>query len=568
MTDSEATRKTKLTILRDRLEVNDGPGGKSTAFINNDIVPLEPARRLWGPVSFAGFWLVCSVNISNWTMGSALISLGPNVRQCVAAIIVGNIIVGIGVVLTGAPGAKWHIPFAVTCRSTWGMWGSFFPLANRQILSFTWSACQSYFGARCVRILIGSMVPSFYKWSQPLAGGTLDSATLVSFVIFVLLQMPLLLVRPQHYRNPFLYFSGAVSLLCVVMLTWAMAKAGGAGALVRDSSAISGVTQVHGTKLSWAMLYAVNTVIGSICAGMLNQSDYSRYARKPYDQVWAQALAIPLSRTFCGTIGIIVTSCAAQWWPDKGLLWMPPDLLEQIQANDNVGKTRLAVFLAALVFLSSQLGINVADNLTASGIDLASMFPRWMTIRRGAYFTALVSVLIQPWQLLNGSSVYLSVMGSYGVFLGPLTGLLIADYHVVRQRKLKLSHLYEATPETTYSFFCGFNPRALLAWVLGVLPAFPGFVHNVSHKGDFTNYNVGWSRLFHFCWLIGLTISAFVFTALCYVWPPQGLGHVDDYDVFGTFGQAEAARGSGEKESPDEKGAKEGSQQVTVVELV
>lgn len=167
---------------------------------------------------------------------------------------------------------------------------------------------------------------------------------------------------------------------------------------------------------------------------------------------------------------------------------MPPDLLEQIQANDNVGKTRLAVFLAALVFLSSQLGINVADNLTASGvsaglpgftysteltiprplsqIDLASMFPRWMTIRRGAYFTALVSVLIQPWQLLNGSSVYLSVMGSYGVFLGPLTGLLIADYHIVRQRKLKLSHLYEATPETTYWFFHGFNRESKYAKVM------------------------------------------------------------------------------------------------------
>lgn len=276
------------------------------------------------------------------------------------------------------------------------MWGSFFPLANRQILSFTWSACQSYFGARCVRILIGSLAPSFYDWKHPLAGGTLDSATLVSFVIFVLLQMPLLLVRPQHYRDPFLYFSGAVSLLCVIMLIWAMAKSHGAGALVHDSSKASGVTQVHGTKLSWAMLYAINTVIGSICAGMLNQSDWSRFARKPYDQIWAQALAIPLSRSFCGTIGIIVTSCAAQWWPEKvsmrarraaaresthrqlntscltrlqGLLWMPPDLLEQVQMTDNVSKTRAAVFFAALIFLSSQLGINVADNLTASGVS-------------------------------------------------------------------------------------------------------------------------------------------------------------------------------------------------------
>lgn len=107
MTETNPAFKGKLATLRDRLEVKNELGLKSTPFINNDIVPLEPARRTWGPVAFAGFWLVCSVNISNWTMGSALISLGLNVRQCVAAIIIGNIIVGMGVVLTGAPGAKW-----------------------------------------------------------------------------------------------------------------------------------------------------------------------------------------------------------------------------------------------------------------------------------------------------------------------------------------------------------------------------------------------------------------------------------------------------------------------------
>lgn len=216
-----------------------------------------------------------------------------------------------------------HIPFAVVNRAAWGVYGFFFPLINRIILNFTWHATQQYFGARCLRVVIGSIWPSFYNLDTPLAGGTLDTSTIVAFVLFTLVQLPLVWVRPEHYRKPFFCASVAVCLLCVVLLIWAMATAGGAGALVHDASMVSGVSAIHGSKYHWAMMYGVTTTLGAICAGMLNQSDYTRYAQKTMDPVWAQLFSIPVGRILCSFIGIVVTSCAAQWWPEKGLLWMP-----------------------------------------------------------------------------------------------------------------------------------------------------------------------------------------------------------------------------------------------------
>lgn len=516
-----------LQDLLKKLEPASPQIHKTSAFINDDIAPLPPSRRTWSAWSFVGFWLIVSINISNYTIGSSLIGLGLNVGQSAAAIVIGNTIVGIATCLTGAPGSRWHIPFAVINRSTWGMYGSFFVLANRCILSFTWHACQSYFGARCVRVLIGSLAPSFYNLNASLAGGTLDSSTLISFVIFSILELPLLWLKPEYYKKPFFIFSCSISTLCVVMLIWAMARAGGGGALMHDASAVAGVTAVDGLDYVWAMVYANSTVLGSICAGMLNQSDYTRYARKTNDPVLAQLLSIPISRIFTGMVGIIVTSCAAQWWPEKGLLWMPQDLLTQVQMSEPTSGTRAAVFFAALIFTCSQLSMNASDNAIPSGIDLTSMFPKYLTIRRGAYLTAIISVLIQPWQLLNGSSIYLTVMGSYAVFIAPLTGTMVADYFLVRHRKLKLTELYNPTPASMYWFTMGLNWRAVVAWSCGVLPMLPGFIHYVQARGKLDGYNTGAIRLFQLSWPFGFAMSAVTFAVLSYFFKPVGLGGVD-----------------------------------------
>ena len=85
-------------------------------------------------------------------------------------------------------------------------------------------------------------------------------------------------------------------------------------------------------------------------------------------------------------------------------LWSPSDLLVAIQ-EQNGSKGRAASFFLAVAFIISQISINVVGNVLAGGLDVASIFPRYINLRRGAYILAALSVAPNPWkQLANGST--------------------------------------------------------------------------------------------------------------------------------------------------------------------
>ena len=139
-----ATLGLQIRKLVRRLEVEQKNvyQGKSTAWINHDIVPLPPSRRTWGSWSFVGFWLLTGLNISGWTTASSLLGLGLNVWQAMISVIVGYLIVACAVVGNGFVGAEWHVGFPIYNRFVWGMYGSFFPLLMRILLSLVWYGVQ------------------------------------------------------------------------------------------------------------------------------------------------------------------------------------------------------------------------------------------------------------------------------------------------------------------------------------------------------------------------------------------------------------------------------------------
>ena len=137
---------------------------------------------------------------------------------------------------------------------------------------------------------------------------------------------------------------------------------------------------------------------------------------------------------------------------------------------------------------------------------------------------------------MNGTSNFLSVMGGYAVFLGPFTGVMFADYYIIRKRLLKLSDLYEESERSIYWYTHGINWRAPVAWVMGVWPILPGFVQWIR---DPAVEMPGWSKAYYFSWVLGCAISMAVYVGLTYAFPIQGVGIVDDEDVFGTFDKVE-----------------------------
>ncbi|KAH7174874.1 NCS1 nucleoside transporter [Fusarium flagelliforme] len=531
-----------------KFEVQRDEDADVDIYVNKDTRPLPPSRRPYGPWEFVGLWMVTgSFNVGGWTTGSALISLGLNVWQSMLAIVVAHTIAGLLCVAGGHPGAKWHIGFPLWMKQNWGIWGYLFPMAIRVFLSFVWTSTNVWYGCQCLKVLLTCIWPSFRDLNTELAGGTMQTCDIVSFVLYLVLCVPLVALSPENYRKPFFVASTTVAATVFALLIWSTVKAQGGGALLADVSGVSGIATAKGGQLGWAFVAAITANIGGIATHMWSQSDYTRYARKPGDQILAQLIMVPLGTIVVGCIGIICTSCAATLYPDnEKLLWQPYVFLDTIREQENNQGARAGVAFASIAFMFSQFGMVVASNLVVAGIDLAALLPRWFTIRRGAYATLASAFIMQPWSLLNSATNFLTVVGSFNVFLGPLMGIMFADYFILRKRTIKLTELYANSQESIYWYSKGWNWRAAIAWGLGVWFLLPGLAQRGMDPKGFWG---GWTRLYQIGWFAGCFVSGTIFLGLDYFWPmPEKLA-VDDMDYFGTFGDADVLQGFEEKGS-------------------
>jgi len=522
--------------LLHRLEVQGANDDSSATAANLDMRPLPLSRRTFGPWEFVSLWVITgSFNIGGWTTGSSLIALGLNVWQCMLTVIVGNILVGIFCVLSGAPGAKWHIPFPIISKAPWGLRGYLFVVVQRLFLAMIWFSTQVYWGGQCFKVLITAMSPSFANVNKPLASGTMTTGDFISFILFTIAYLPFMWIKPEKYKIPFL-----ISCLCIiptifVCLVWFTATAGGAGKFVNDVSEIKGITQATGSHLAWMLILGICTNISSISVHIFVQSDYTRYARKPKDQLLAQLVMVPSGTIVVALVGILCTSCAAQLFPESQgtLLWEPYRLFSALQQHyDNSPRSRAAAAFGSLSFMIAQFGMVVANNGLSAGIDLSALFPRYFTIRRGMWLMAALAFVVQPWRLLNGAGKFLNVLGGYGVFLGPMTGIMFGDYFLARKRLFKLSDLYGTNSTSIYWYWNGVHWRAAVAWVMGVWLTLPGFVQRVQ---DPTVELPGWSHMYYMSWPLGTLVSMMTYYLLHRLTPIFGIGLIDDLDCFQTF---------------------------------
>jgi NCS1 family nucleobase:cation symporter-1 len=184
------------------------------------------------------------------------------------------------------------------------------------------------------------------------------------------------------------------------------------------------------------------------------------------------------------------------------------------------------------------LAINVIDNAFSAGFDMAGLFPKYINIRRGAYVGLVLSIALCPWELLSSAATFISVLSAYSVFLGPMIGIQIADYWILRERRIKLSDLYHNRPDGVFYYYKGVNWRSFVSWVIGWASQIPGFAHAVNVNIDVP---VGCTRLYYLAFPLGFVISFLAHLALNKAFPPQGLGTIDLFDYYGTFTREEAA---------------------------
>ncbi|EXJ78274.1 hypothetical protein A1O3_09435 [Capronia epimyces CBS 606.96] len=507
--------------------------GESSVWINDDIRPLPPSRRLWDMWAYISFWAINQIALSNWQIGASLIAVGLSVWQTMIAVIIGKIIISGVAICNGAIGARWHIGFPVLSRGIWGVYGAYIIIVQRIVLSLTWFAVQSWTGGLCVTAVLSSIFSSFHHMHNTLPeSANTTTKNLVGWVVYNIITIPILYIPPEKTRR-LLYVMNTISVITLIsIMIYVLSTAGGAGPLLSAPA-----TAKSGSQLGWAIVQGITTVIGGIAVGLTNQADYSRFARRPGDQIFGQWFSILTLGTILPLFGCLTSSASVKLYGEA--YWNPPDLLLRWLDDDYNSKARAGAFFAGVGLVVCQLAINTIDNAFSAGMDMAGFVPKYFNIRRGAYFALVLSIAMCPWELLASAGTFISVMGAYSVFLGPMCGIQICDYFLIRRRRVKLSDLYTPSSSGIYYYFRGVNLRAFAAWVCGWAPQLPGFIANVNSSVSVPKASM---EMFYLAFPLGLAISFTIYYVLNRVFPPQGVGEYDDVDYYGTFSLDEGAQ--------------------------
>lgn len=213
---------------------------------------------------------------------------GLSVWQAILATLIGKIIIALVAIFNGYVGAEWHIGFPVLSRYVWGPHGAFAHIVQRIVLGLVWFAVQSWTGGLCVAVILSAIFPSFHTLPNVFpAGSNLKTKQFVGWVLFNVAQAPLLYIPPHRIKRVLHFLNASSALTLVAMMIWAMTAAKGGGPLLSQ-----GNKPMTSWDLGWSIVSAVTTVIGGIAVGLTNANDYSRFARRPGDQVFGQWFSI------------------------------------------------------------------------------------------------------------------------------------------------------------------------------------------------------------------------------------------------------------------------------------
>jgi NCS1 family nucleobase:cation symporter-1 len=465
---------------------------------NADIAPVPASARRWGLASFAALWVSMSACIPTYMLASSLIGGGMNWWQAVLTIFLGNLIVLVPMILNAHAGTKYGIPFPVYCRASFGTIGANVPALLRALVACGWFGIQAWIGGDAIYKILAVFEPGLLGGPAIPALG-INTAQWICFLFFWGINMWVIYRGIDTIRFLLNIKAPLLIALGLLLLWWTWNKAGGLGPILSQPSVFD-AGQPKAGKF-WAYFFpALTGMIGFWATLSLNIPDFSRYAKSQRDQVVGQALGLPTTMALYSFIGVAVTSATTIIFGET--LWNPVDVLTRFESP--------VILITAMVSLCiATLATNIAANVVSPANDFAHVAPRWISFRTGGYITGVLGVLMMPWKLVADPNGYIfKWLIAYSALLGPIGGILIADYFVWRHRTLNLAALYRADGE--YRFSNGVSLVALLALVAGVVPSLPGFLEEVKLvKVGVVPAFLG--DLYHYAWFIGFAVAFVVY---------------------------------------------------------
>ncbi len=449
-----------------------------SALYNADLAPIPKTRRSWGVYNYASLWIAMSVCIPTYMLASGLIAGGMSWKQAIGTILLGNLIVLIPMLLNAHAGAKYGIPFPVLVRASFGVRGANIPAVLRALVACGWFGIQTWIGGQAIYSMLKIVWPAAAQFS---------SGIWICFFAFWALNIAVIWRGIDTIK--FLQGIGAPFMLGIglLLLWWITGKAGGFGPVLSSPS------KFHTTaELMRFFVPSLTGMVGFWATVALNIPDFTRYAKSQRAQIVGQALGLPAAMTLYSFIGVAVTSASAVLFGAP--IWDPVVLLGKFNQP-------VVASIALIALLVATLNTNVAANVVSPSNDFSNLNPRLISFRTGGLITGVVGILMMPWRLLTDFSSYIfGWLVGYSGLLGPIAGVMIADYFVVRRSTLKLDDLYIRGGAYEYSH--GINWRAVAALAAGIALALLGLAVPPLRF------------LYDYAWFVGFGVAGAVYVML------------------------------------------------------
>ena len=484
----------------------------SARLFNEDLAPVSAERRTWGLWNLTALWVGICVCIPTYTVAAGMISQGMSWTQALLTVTLGNAVVLVPLTLNAHAGTRYGIPFPVLLRASFGIWGANVPALMRAMVACGWFGIQTWIGGSAIYTLhsvLFGFTPAGPRDMLPVLG--ISAGQLACFLLFWAVNLAVILMGIETLKWLETLAAPFLLLIGLGLLAWAVQAAGGFGVVLSDET----VAKVRGEQVAdfdfWKIFWPnLTAMVGFWATLALNIPDFTRFARRQRDQILGQAIGLPTTMALFSFIGVAVTAATVVIFGEA--IWDPVVLIGRFPSKIVVAFSLFALTVATL-------STNLAANVVSPANDISNLSPERISFKMGGVITAVLGVLILPWKLYNDLAAYIFTwLIGYGALLGAIAGVMIVDYYVIRRRVLDVDGLYREDGPYTFGG-SGFNWRALVALVVGIVPNVPGFLAQATH-GAVAVAPI-WSSIYTYAWFVAFLLAGAVHFVLTRAVPPR-----------------------------------------------
>lgn len=481
--------------------------------INDDIKPTTPDERHWSVGNMASLWVGMVVCVPTYMLASSMIQQGMSWGQAVMTVLLGNLIVLLPMVLNGHPGTKYGVPFPVLARASFGIHGAHIPSILRALVACGWFGIQTWFGGFAIYQLLNVLTDNWLVGPDIAVLG-INGGELGCFLAFWAIQVAIIYFGVESIRILETLAAPFLILMGLALLVWAYVQADGFGEMLKKPSDFAAGGPKEGQFLS-VFFPSLTAMVGFWATLSLNIPDFTRYAKSQRDQIAGQALGLPTTMTLFAFISVAVTSATVVIFGEP--IWDPTILVGKMGGG-------FAVVISLFALSVATLSTNIAANVVSPANAMINLAPSRISFQIGGYVTAGLGLVIMPWKLIESTGGYIFTwLIGYSALLGPIGGILIADYFLLRRTELNLEDLYRHDGE--YRYKGGFNVAAIIAFVIAVIPNVPGFLVQAGGL-DAESCPDSLETLYTYAWFVGFAIAAVLYLILMKILSPADKGEV------------------------------------------